>query len=325
MQFVFRQFEFADRLKILDRDIVDRELVPRSHHDQIFSGSGTGGSHFADRGGDTVDVFECVGEPGTFAVLQPVWNVARQLTKNIAQPLARRRLAVKAVNVRREQHQDGHDRAQRLHAFDHVAAADLLDELFEQPKGQLFGHGIRHQKSPALRLDCAFELRRADRLRLRFVKLVRQLFPQRHVRRFHQVENSSRDDALREDGRFVPEGQLGRIASLHEAREHLLHQRCTRPEFFLEAVLNETGHRVIKAVRQRQRRAAVAFGVATSFAHEGEKCLHRIRRRRLGVSRGEELPAVIVRTADKDFLPRLGMCGREVMSLGKLVDLCWRQ
>src|SRR5207244_6217674 len=80
---------------------------------------------------------------------------------------------------------------------------------------------------------------------------------------FFQAEDGIRDDLVTgvqtcalpicEDGRFVPEGQLGRIASLHEAREHLLHQRCTRPEFFLEAVLNETGHRVIKAVRQRQR------------------------------------------------------------------------
>ncbi len=46
---------------------------------------------------------------------------------------------MKAVNVRRQDHEDRRDRAQRLHALHHVPAADLLDEFFEEAKRQLFG------------------------------------------------------------------------------------------------------------------------------------------------------------------------------------------
>ena len=68
LQFVFGQLELADRREVLDRDIVDLELVARSHHDQFFARGCAGRGHFANGGGDAVDVFERVGEPGALAI-----------------------------------------------------------------------------------------------------------------------------------------------------------------------------------------------------------------------------------------------------------------
>ena len=65
---------------------------------------------------------------------------------------------MKAVEVRREHHQDWRDRAERLHALDHVARADLLNEFLEKTKGELFCDQICHQKSAPLRLGNGADL-----------------------------------------------------------------------------------------------------------------------------------------------------------------------
>ena len=48
----------------------------------------------------------------------------------LAKPFSRRRLAVKSVDVWRKDHQDRRDRAQSLHALDHVAAAEFAERIF---------------------------------------------------------------------------------------------------------------------------------------------------------------------------------------------------
>ena len=72
--------------------------------------------------------------------------------KILSQPFSRGRLTVKTVDVGRKNYEDRHDRAQRLHALDHVAAADLLNEFFEESKRELLGDHVRHEKCAAFRL-----------------------------------------------------------------------------------------------------------------------------------------------------------------------------
>src|ERR1700736_3183573 len=169
---------------------------------------------------------------------------------------------MKTVNVRREDDQNWCDRSQRLHAFEHVSGADLLDEFLEKTKGELFGDEIRHQKSPSLRPRITLELSCEIRFDFRLLELTREFLPQRHVRRLHQLEYLSRQHSLREHAGFVLQRELGRIAAFHEPREHLLNQRGAWSKFLVEMVLNETSDGVVESVRQRQWRASFAAGLA---------------------------------------------------------------
>jgi hypothetical protein len=53
---------------------------------------------------------------------------------------------------------------------------------------------------------------------------------------------------LHDEFRFFLQGELSRGATLHETREHFLHQRPTGAEFFVEAVLDKTHNGVVKAM-----------------------------------------------------------------------------
>ena len=75
LEFILRQFKFTDRSKIFDRNVVDLQLASGGDDDQLFSGRGSGRSHFPDGGRDTVDIFEGVREPGTLSVLQDCWEL----------------------------------------------------------------------------------------------------------------------------------------------------------------------------------------------------------------------------------------------------------
>ena len=66
---------------------------------------------------------------------------------------------MKAINVRRQYHEDRRDSAQGLHALYHVAAAELLDKLIEEPKRELLGDHIRHEKRSPLRFADFIHLR----------------------------------------------------------------------------------------------------------------------------------------------------------------------
>ena len=60
---------------------------------------------------------------------------------------------MKPVNVRSEDDEDRDDGTERLHALQHVAAGDLMDEFLEETKRQLLRDHVSHEKCPALRLD----------------------------------------------------------------------------------------------------------------------------------------------------------------------------
>ncbi len=135
---------------------------------------------------------------------------------------------MKPVNVGREDHEDRSNRAQGLHALHHVAAADLLNELLEETKRELFGDHVGHEKCPALRLGNSVEILGQLRLHFGLREITGKLFPERHVGRLRQFKNFTRQNALRDETHFFRERELGRIASLHETRKHLLEQRRTR-------------------------------------------------------------------------------------------------
>ena len=59
---------------------------------------------------------------------------------------------MKAVDVRRKNDENRYNRAERLHAFDHVTTADLLNELGEKAKRQLLSYHVCHQKRATLGL-----------------------------------------------------------------------------------------------------------------------------------------------------------------------------
>ena len=110
------------------------------------------------------------------------------------------------------------------------------------------------------------------RFHLRLREMAGELFPERNVGRFGQFENLSREHALRDEGRFFAQRELGRIAPFHEAREHrLAASGALGPSFSCEAVLNETGERVVKAVREGEGSAAVALRGASAVADVLEK------------------------------------------------------
>ena len=74
---------------------------------------------------------------------------------------------MKPVDVWSKNYEDRHNRAKGLHALDHVAAADLLNEFFEESKRELLGDHVRHEKCAAFRLIDSIQSRSEFRFHLR--------------------------------------------------------------------------------------------------------------------------------------------------------------
>src|SRR5262249_28615284 len=70
LQLVLRQFKFADRLEVFNRDVRNFQITARSYDNKLLSLGGSGGGHFANGSRYAVNVLESVGEPGAFTVLQ---------------------------------------------------------------------------------------------------------------------------------------------------------------------------------------------------------------------------------------------------------------
>ena len=134
-------------------------IVARSHDDEFFPRSRSGCGHFPNGRCHAINIFQGIGEPRAFAILQSDRNFAGQFLKNGAQPFSRGRLTVKPVDVWGENYQDRRNRAQSLHALDHVAAADLLNEFLEKSKRELLGDHVGHEKCAALRFADFVQLR----------------------------------------------------------------------------------------------------------------------------------------------------------------------
>src|SRR5213592_4637064 len=106
LQFVLRQFKFADGWEVFDWDVANLKVAVGSYDGQLFPCRSTRGGHFPDSSGHAINVVERIGEPGAFAILQGDRNCAGQFLKNRSQPFSRGRLTVKTVYVRRENYED---------------------------------------------------------------------------------------------------------------------------------------------------------------------------------------------------------------------------
>ena len=104
LEFILGQFKFANGREIFERNIIDVRFATGDHHHQFLSGFSASCSHLADGRRDSVDVFQGVSEPGAFAILQRQRNFPGQFRKNGPQPFSRRRLAMKPVDVRCQNH-----------------------------------------------------------------------------------------------------------------------------------------------------------------------------------------------------------------------------
>ncbi len=120
---------------------------------------------------------------------------------------------------------------------------------------------------------------------------------------------------------FSRKRKLGRIAPFHEAREHCLHEGRGRSELFCEAVLHETGERVVEAVREGQRSPAVTVRGAGTVADMREKLRRRFGARSFREGGGQKHPAVIIGAADENLSPWLRVGWPEVMAVRELLDL----
>ena len=178
---------------------------------------------------------------------------------------------MKTVDVRRKDHKDRCDRAEGLHALDHVAATDLLNEFFEKPKHELLGNHVRHEKRAALRFADFVQLLGEFRLYFRSGKITGKLLPDRHVCGFKQFEDFSRQDSLSGQARFFCEREFRWVPTFHESRKHFFQQRGARAELFVKTIVNETSDRIVEAVRKGEGSSTLASGRAVAVADLREK------------------------------------------------------
>ena len=101
----------------------------------------------------------------------------------------------------------------------------------------------------------------------------------------------------------------------------MFEQRGTGPKLFVETVLDETGNRVVKTVREGEGSPALTLRTAIPGAHVREKFRCGISRGCLGAGGRDKFTAMIVGTAGKNFSPRLRVRRCEIVALGELVDL----
>src|SRR6266446_5709185 len=137
--------------------------------------------------------------------------------------------------------------------------------------------------------------------------MLREAFPKRNVGRLGQLENLTRHHALRDKGGFFAQGEFGRIAPFHEAREHYLEQRSGRSKAFRKAILNKTRNGVVKPVRQGQRSPAFATRSAVTLLDLLEKFPCRSCLRRLCVCACRKFAAVVVGSTRENLFPGLRM------------------
>src|ERR1700730_8032230 len=127
---------------------------------------------------------------------------------------------MKSIDIRRENDENRGDRAQRLHAFDEIAACDLLNKLLEKAKGELFGHEVGHEKRASFRFSNAVQPLSQHCFYFGLRKIAGKLFPERNVCWLGQVKDFSRQYPLSDEARFFFERELSGILTLHETRKH---------------------------------------------------------------------------------------------------------
>ena len=204
-------------------------------------------------------------------------------------------------------------------------AGHLLHELLKKTKGQLFRYDVGEEESATFRFGDHFDFARDLLLHFRPGEIARELVPKRNVGGLGEFENFSGKHTLRNEGGFLTQRELRRIAPFHEARKHLLEQHRARSQLFVEAALNKTGKRVVESVRKGEGSSGATLGLTAARPDMSEKFRRRFCLRRFRKSGGEKFSAVIIGAADEDFFPRLGMSRSEIVAIGELINFCRRQ
>ena len=194
----------------------------------------------------------------------------------------------------------------------------LPHEGREEAKRELIGEKVRDDERAPLRLDDAFRLAREQRLHIGLRKVTRELFPERSVGRFRQLEDFSAGDAFRDEAELFRPRKLRRVLAFHEARERFPDQACSIRA--AEFGADKMPHVVVEAVRQRERRTASTARLAAPGSQVGEEFLDAVARRCVGERRAREQAAVIVRATREEFSPRLRVRRCETMLVRELVD-----
>ena len=323
LQFIFGKFEFADRLEIFDRDIAWRHFAARCRHGEIESFGPRRGSHFTDRGRDTVDVLQRVGEPDTLVVAQVFRDFAASALTERPQFRAARR--AERVEIRGKPEGQRDERADKLQTLDKSSGLQLRDELRKEAEGQLVDQKIGREKGTAFGLGHALGRFFDGRAHTRFPHGIGQLLPKRRIAGEGDFPNFSGGDALREEAEFFRQGEPRRVFALHETSGHFFEQGGGR---FLrslgQTLAGEIENDTVKTVGHDQRPAPLAARTALSFAQRGQKF---VRRPALGFSPSPSQidPALVVRTPGEGLFPRLVPQRLEFSLRRESFDVRWRQ
>src|SRR5207245_5265528 len=113
-----------------------------------------------------------------------------------------------------------------------------------------------------------------------------------------QLENFCGQHSLSGQARFFREREFRRIASFHKTRKHFFQQRGARPELFVEMVSDETGDRIIEAVRQGEGSSTMTSRAAIAAANVFEIFCRRLRVQSFRKSSSGKLSAVVMRDGD---------------------------
>src|SRR5436190_23995433 len=115
--------------------------------------------------------------------------------------------------------------------------------------------------------------------------------PKRGIGGLGELEDLPARDALRKEAELFRPRKLRGVLPLHETRERFSHEGCAlRTGEFLRG---EAAHIIIEAMRDRERRAALAADLTTPGAEVIEKLGDAGRGRRLGESPSRAEPAMV--------------------------------
>src|SRR4029077_4336454 len=281
--------------------------------------------HLANSSGDAIYVLKGVGKPGAFSVAQILWNRAGHFLEDFPQPFTGGRLTVKRVDVGGENNGKRRDSGKRLHALDQIPPRRLLHEPLKKTKGQLFRYNIGEKESATFWFGDHFDFARDLLFHFRPGEIAREFVPKRDIGGLGQLENLSGKHTLRNEGGFLTESELRRISPFHETRKHLLEQYRAWSQLFVKATLNKTREGIVESVRKGEGSSGATLGLTAARPDMSEKFRRRFGLRCFRKSGSKKFSAVIIRAANEDFFPRLGVSRSEIMAIGELINFCRRQ
>ena len=124
------------------------------------------------------------------------------------------------------------------------------------------------------------------------------------------------------EGGFLTESELRRISPLHKTRKHLLEQYRARSQLFVKATLNKTREGIVESVRKGEGSSGATLGLTAARPDMSEKFRRRFGLRCFRKSGSKKFSAVIIRAANEDFFPRLGVSRSEIVAISEVINFC---